>query len=290
MAVDLRDRKYVSAYSSDPLGLSVYVQGVLGDPDAESVTVTLYREEEDGSQTPVFQRGADKVVTGLYQTVLSSVETAIPGNYTVIFGYFIDGTPQEYRTFIVIGDATPAYDDLDAGMKDIVDSVWIRFADLYDSPDGGPNLQTYFQSHYGRGRLAQLLRVAVGLLNTTAQPYQSFSIEEPGQFPIEMWGSLLESALYVEALKHLVRSYVEQPAFVGGNVTRLDRRDYMDRWRLVLEDERATLKSQLEIFKISNMGLGKPRALVSGGVFGRYGPTRIAGSVAARPRYWSRFY
>jgi hypothetical protein len=175
-------------------------------------------------------------------------------------------------------------------MKSIVDDTWIKFADLFDSPEGGPNLQTYYQTHFSRNRIAQLLKTAVGLLNTTAQPFQSYSIDVPGQFPIQQWGPLLGQALYVEVLKHLIRSYVEQPAFVGGSVTRLDRRDYMDRWQSVLDEERKQLKSQLDIFKISNMGLGKPKVLVSGGVYGRYGPTRFAGSVAARPRYWSRFY
>jgi hypothetical protein len=285
---DFRERQYISRYATDVLGLAVNVAGVPGDVDGNAVTVSLV-SDTDG--TVVFTRAAVHEGTGLYETQLSGVESGTVGDYSVHWTYAIGGVADEYITYVTVGEVAPAYDKLTPQLKELVDSVYIRFADLYDSPHGGPNLATYFQSHFGRERIAQLLRIAAGRLNTMAQPYQSFTIDGPTpSFPLAMWGSLLETATYIEALKHLVRSYVEQPAFVGGNVTRLDRRDYMDRWQAVLRDEEAMFKSQLDVFKISMMGLGKPKVLVSGGVYGRYGPTRFAGSVAARPRYWTRFY
>jgi hypothetical protein len=176
-------------------------------------------------------------------------------------------------------------------MKQIVTNVWIRFEDTFDSPQGGPHLQVYFQTQMSRGRLAQLLRLALGFLNTMAQPYSSFSADpQRGEFPYAQWGPLLEQALYVETLKHLIRSYTEQPMPNGITVARMDRRDYTDRWRAVLDDEMQWFKQQLDVFKISMMGLGRPRVLVSGGVYGSYGPTRLPGSAAARPMFWSRNY
>lgn len=287
---DFRERQYVSRYASDLLGLSVQKAGAPADVDGNSVIVTLVNET---AGTTVFSRPATHMGTGLYETQLTSAETSIPGNYRVDWTYALDGISEVYSTFIEVGANSPAFDRLDPGMKALVEDCWIRFADLFDSPDGGPNLMTYFQTNFSRERLAQLLRFAMGRLNTAAQPHQTYSLEQnegQGQFPIQSWGPLLEQALYVECLKHLVRSYVEQPMFVGGSVTRLDRRDYMDRWMSVLNMEEGLLTKQLEVFKISNMGLGRPRVLVSGGVFGRFGPTRFAGSVAARPRYWTRFY
>ena len=290
---DLLDRQYVSRYANDVLSLDVRVGGQPADVDGNAVTVTFIREGDGTVSNPdvtVFERAADRFTTGLYETVLSSAETDTPGYYRVEWAYAINGDAQTYVTYVEIGYASPPYDSLDAGMKQIVDSVWIRFADLFDSPYGGPNLTTYFQSNYGRGRIAQLLRIAVGKLNTMAQPYQTYTVDMPGQFPVQQWGPLLENATYVEAIKHLVRSYVEQPEAQVNGVSRLDRRDYMQRWQSVLQMEEESLKEQFQTFKIRNMGFGRPRVLVSGGVFGRYGPTRFAGSVAARPRYWTRFY
>lgn len=288
-AIDIRERQYISQYATDTLGLSVVKGGVPSDVDSDGMTVTLVRES-DGTQ--VFSRTAAHISMGLYETTLSSAESGQPGLYTVVWTYAMEGVAQEYRTYLEVGQAQPAYDQLPLGLKDVVDTTWLRFADLFDSPGGGPNLMTYFQTHYTRGRMAQLLRIAVGTLNTVAQPFMTYTVDGQGgaTFPTDKWGALAERSLYIEALKHLIRSYVEQPMFVGGSVTRLDRRDYMDRWRSVLGDEESTFRQQLEVFKIAHMGMGRPAVLVSGGVYGRYGPTRVAGSVAARPRMWTRWY
>lgn len=285
---DLRERQYISRYANDVLGLAVNVNGVPGDVDDNVVVVSMINEAND---SVIFTRPATHVGVGLYETTLTGEESGIVGNFRVEWSYALNGITETYTTYIQVGEVAPTYDRLSPGMKDVVDTVWMRFADAFDSPHGGPNLQTYFQTHFGRERIAQLLRVGGGRLNTMAQPFQTFTVEGPTPtFPLATWGSLLETMTYIEVIKHLMRSYVEQPAFIGGNVTRLDRRDYLDRWRQILDIEENMLKGQLDVFKISNMGLGKPKTLVSGGVYGRYGPTRFAGSVAARPRYWTRFY
>jgi hypothetical protein len=283
------ERQYVSQYATDVLGLHLVSSGQAKDADANNVRVTVANLE---TGAVILDHDATRAGIGDYRIQLTSAQSAEPGDYLVRWHYTISGDYQYFDTFMQIGVASPAYDALAPGMKEIVDQVWIRFADLFDSPDGGPHLQTYFQSRFNRGRVAQLLRVAVGRLNTVAQPHQSYTIDGDGgaSFPTLSWGPLLEQALYVETLKHLRRSYVEQPDFQGATVARLDRRDYMQRWGEILEDEEADLKSRLATFKIGNMGLGRPAVLVSGGVYGRYAPTRYAGSAAARGRFWTRMF
>lgn len=284
------DRAYISRYGAAEFGLQVMRAGVPGDADS-AVTATL--QYDNAAATEVFSRAADHLGTGVYMVRLTSKETAAPGPYVLIWEYEVDAVQEEWRVWLEVGKAAPEYDRLSEGMKGIIETTWNRFSDLFDFATEGPHLQTYVQSNFGRNRLAQLLRIAVGRLNTVAQPFQSYSIDGDGgaSFPVDRWGSLLESALYVECLRHLIRSYVEQPEVQSGSgVSRLDRRDYKDRWEDVLGVEEPVLKQQLEHFKIANMGLGRARVLVSGGAWGRWGPNRLPLSQAARPNWMTRMY
>jgi hypothetical protein len=278
------DRQYVSQYAQDILIFSVHVAGVLADADGQQVSATLIN---NNTQITVFTRDADRTDIGIYQVQLTSDESKEPDDYRLIWNYVLDQRSVTYVAELVIGKSSPAYDNLPLGLKSLVDQVYVRFEDLFDSPWGGPNLQTYFQTRFHRGRMAQMMQLGLGRLNTVSQPYQTYTLDT---FPLDSWGALLERATAVEVIKHLRRSYVEQPDFQGGQVTRLDRRDYLQRWGEILEDEEDDLKRQLETFKIAAMGMGKPAVLTSGGVYGRWAPTRYAGSAAARGRFYSRFY
>jgi hypothetical protein len=295
--IDWRERQYVSQYSMPPLQLQIYIGGVPGAPDGGTVGAQLLLQNGDGTVTPVSSYSAAAVGAGQYQVIPSSSDTSQPSEASLIWSYTISSVPQQYASYITIGPANQAYDTLPPQMQDMIELIWVRFADITDSPAGGPNIiaTPYFQAHWSRGRVAQLMTVALSKINGLSQPWSNYSSGAPGSqgppFPLQLWGGLLGQYTYVECVKHLIRSYTEQPAVQGpGSITRLDRRDYTDRWRLVLRDEEAELKSLIDMFKIRHMGLGNPRVLVSGGTYGRYAPTRIAGSVAARPRMWARWY
>jgi hypothetical protein len=287
--VDYRDRTYVSQNAGPVMIMQIYIGGVLADPDSSTVAATLI-DEATGDQ--VFTRAATRTGAGVYEVALASSETAVPGDYTLVFTYHVASVAQNAAEYLVIGLANPAYDQLPASMQDVVESVEHRLIDSFDSPEGGPNLATYIQSRYSRGRLGQLLRIAIGTINTVKQPIMGYSADgTTGPLFPDQYTPLLERGLFIETIKHLRRSYVEQPDLeAGAEVTRLDRRDYQQRWGEILADEVPTYNLQLDQFKIMNMGLGRPRVLISGGVFGRYSPTRIAGSAAARPRLFARFY
>lgn len=293
--IDWREREYVSQFSMPPLQLQIYVAGVPADPDGATATAQLLLQNADGTVSPVNSYTAAKVGPGLFQVTPSSNDTAKPADAELVWAYAISGAPQQYASYLVIGPVNPAYDNLRPEFKDAVEQVWIKFADMCDSPAGGPNIiaTPYFQAHWSRGRVAQLMNIAIDKISTTGQPYNNYTIDGNGGpvFPVSLWGGLLNQYTYVECIKHLIRSYIEQPLVQGsGAITRLDRRDYADRWRGFLKEEQDELNAMQDVFNIRHMMLGNPRVLVSGGTYGRYAPTRIAGSVAARPRMWARWY
>lgn len=284
----LGEMRYISQYAVDTVGIVIHRQGVPTNADGD-VTLTM----KSLAETPVevLSGTADHVAEGTYEFTLTTAATATPGVYRLDWEFELDGNAEQITTLVEVGEQSAAYDALSDDFKALVESVWIRFADLFDSPFGGAHLQVYYQTRFGRGRMAQLLSVALGKLNTVSQPTMTYTLGPDGTiFPLAQWGAVLESGLYIEVIKHLMRSYVEQPEALGVNIARLDRRDYLQRWQTILNMEQADYEAQLEHFKIRHMGLGRARVLVAGGVYGNYSPTRLPHSAAARPRYWYRFY
>lgn len=286
MANDLVDRRYVSRYAQPGFGLKVLRAGALTDADALP-TVSLVRE---GEVDPVWSRTAERESLGAYTTVLTSADTQSPLLGTLRWDYLLDGTQQVYGVDLEVGPSAPAYDALPPVWQDTIESVWVKFADLFDSPYGGPNLQVYVQTHFGRNRLAQLMRSALQRLNTASSPHASHEFGGES-FPFTEWGGLLIDALYIEILKHLIRSYVEQPEIITGTTfSRADRRDYMQRWREILDMETATFEADLKKYRMANLGLGHMSVLVAGGAYGNWGPSINPGGVgaaAARGYYWA---
>jgi len=288
----LNDRLYVSQYSTQQVGFTVVVGGTPTDVDANAVTGQMVNA---ATGVVLFSRAAAHIGTGIYGLTLSGLETATIGVFDIHYTYTLSAVADINVVPLQVGPSYPDYDSLDPSYKLIVENIWHRFADLFDSPLGGPYLQTLLQSHFTRNRISQLLRVGVGRMNTVAQPYQTYTLDDAqSPFPVSQWGPLLEQIGYVEIIKHLIRSYVEQPQVnLSSAVSRLDRRDYMQRWQDVYVMEQKDLDLMMDTFKIANMGLGQSAALISGGAYGRFGPSVAYGGLgmaAARGYFPARFY
>lgn len=254
---------------------------------ADSLPDASFRNFAD--DTELWQRPTVATdVLGVYRLTLSSAETEEPGLYYIRWTYDLNGIPQVYRTDIEIASAqSSAYEALDENGRRMVDICWIRFSDMFDSALGGPHLREYAQSSFGRDRMAQLMGLGLGRMNIASQPHQSYTLDT---FPYNDWAGLLEWATYLETIRHLIRSYTEQPDVQGVQTARFDRRQYADAWRRILQDETADFNKALDQYKFAAMGLGRTSVLVAGGVYGEW----VRAAPTGRPRmsppigFWPR--
>lgn len=302
----LAEFSYVPQGSLNPIGIRVNVAGLATNVDpSTAVVISIYvvpypattAQTNGVSADPVYTGLATSPGTGLYQMIPASSQALVPGYYRVDWSFTLNGNPIITSLYIQVGPPSPAYDALQPPFVNAVNNVWLKFADIYDSPYGGPYLTIWYNQHFGRGRVAQLMEQACEHINVEAQPATSFSVTGIAPmgggaplFPLNQYAGLLNTGTTVEVIKHLMRSYTEEPVVVGNVTLRMDRRDYMQRWGTMLDTEQPQYLKQLGVFKTQMMFNGSPRVLIQGGAFGNYGVPRMMGSIPARPFYLNRFF
>lgn len=234
--------------------------------DADALPVVSFRNYATNAES--WARATSKVADGTYRVTLSSLETANPGLWYVLWNYELDSVEQQYRSDIEIPSVVSSvYESLSPEYRAIVESVWDRFEDQFDSPIGGPHLLSYVQSSFGRERVSQLLGMALRNLNAYVQPHANYDMDN---FPLDRWSGILEQATVVETIKHLIRSYIEQPTAQGIQAARLDRSAYASMWTSYLNMESAALSTMLGPFQVASMNMGRTSTLVAGGVYGEF--------------------
>lgn len=267
-----------------PAEIGVEVQGESGPVDADTIRCQVIldsdfdaAETEDISIPPAgeviatFETGdIVRKGVGLYTVTLSPLHTRQRGNFTVLWTYTVAGVESGFVDHLRVTEYMPAYHGLREWEQGTVDTVMFMLGDLFDSTDGGPNLKETYQAKFGPERVAQLFQVAVTRLNTTGFPVTTFMVGTGTRSPQvhQNLRGILVIGLYIEVLRHLVRSYVEQPEFRNQQINYTDRRDYMQRWQAVLAEETKDYDRHVRMAKRSLLNLGGGSLLVSGGIYG----------------------
>lgn len=187
----------------------------------------------------------------------------------------------EKRTVIVDFNVFDPFQTVGAGPTDPwIDLTWRKLEDCFDSEIGGPWLRDMTLARFDKSKIKTLLPDALLDINVQ-QPITSFTEES---FPLEHnGGALLSQALLVVTVRHLMRSYAEQPDTNNSPVAFLDRRRYQETWGKVLEVEEAQYRRVLALWKRQFFALGTSKLLVSTKA-GRLVPAPM------RTRYMGRGY
>jgi hypothetical protein len=183
----------------------------------------------------------------------------------------------------IAGIATdPSYvsDPLTEAQERVVREAWVKFDDLFDSRFGGPHLKDRSKTGFDAAKTSLLLGYAMARINYGNPPLDF----DQDTFPYETDSVLLSQALVVEIIKHLMRSYTEQPTPTGSGYARLARQDYLQKWAQILETEEKTYEDMVRMFRRRFLGLGHTAGLIQRrhGV----GLGNMRGRLKARGQWW----
>lgn len=163
----------------------------------------------------------------------------------------------------------------------VAEEVWMRIEDCFDSDLGGPNLRDQTLAYFDREKVARF--VAEGLVYINGWPpitqftltdfTQTLPSTDPAEVGLQEMNLnqivIIQSTL-LAVIRHLMRSYVEQPDNVGANVVWMSRRDYLQRWETIYQLELAYFKELVALFKRQFLNYGHT-SILAGWKAGRLG-------------------
>lgn len=286
----------ISQFSADTIGIAIIEGNTPTDADGDVVTLTIVRSESGGGTTTVVTDAAATHDTtgdpGFYFYNLTLATTQQKAIYTVTWSWQIAAEDRVFAYEFEIVDRQQWFDQLDATGKQMVDNVYHKVSDGFDSTRGGPYLWELPQSRFNFDTVARLMMIdAMTYINYSSPkafiPPFDIGVNAQRPFPGN-WYGLLEKATAYELFKHLATSYLEIPDPVGVDVARLDRQSYYTRWMQRADHERDELDHMLKMLKRDmRFGTKSRSLLVAGGIF------PVSYLNPARPRWpyvLSRFY
>lgn len=183
---------------------------------------------------------------------IAFTDTAAPGVYNTQVTFVLgNGAKRSTMFAFEVIDPLESSTEATTNQDKALDMGWMLFEDIFDSELGGPWLRDKTLAQFNRDKLARFLPRAFYRIGNTYQPIVAY---DDTNFPYDAHMPLLSQALLVEVIKHLMRSYVEQPAQPNANIPYFDRRDYLNRWQLILQGEEKLLLEWLDLFKKEQMG------------------------------------
>lgn len=263
----------VPQYSTEPVGLMIYENGALADPDGNIVTLKIVNTDTSAvlvaPGTPAIREQVGK-----YNYTLTSANNAVLGNYTITWSYTYNGNPSiNIDSYQVVGPM-PYWQMLTFDERQMAINVFNRIDKGFDSTVGGPYLQDLKQSSFNAYEEVAfvMLTETIDYINyefqPVFQPAYELGVSSMAPFPTN-WYGVLASQSYAMMLKHVARQYIEQPTPEGMNAAWLNRRDYYDRWMELYKIEKEISDKQLRQMKRAFMVGSKRSMLVAGGLIPR---------------------
>ena len=180
---------------------------------------------------------------------------------------FVSGEKRTYRDEFKVID--PFEIAPTTRRTEIANEVWTKLEDCFDSEAGGPWLRDMTLAYFEPSKIEKLIDQGLLLINVwppaTNLGLDYFTIDVVDPDPALPPGStapdpdryVVVQATLLATIKHLMRSYVEQPEPQGANIVWQNRRDYLQRWSAIYEIEERSFKEMISLWKRQFYNFGK---------------------------------
>lgn len=188
------------------------------------------------------------------------------GQYIAIAKFtMIDGKVRSSRADFEVVDP---FEELTPSPSWVVaDAAWAKLEDCFDGEDEGPWLREMTLNFFNQRKMENFIDEALFDINQQNPPtdiqVDAFAYTADGETFATPALPLAAQAVFVAVLRHLIRSYVEQPNPVGASIAWHDRRDYLQRWQSVYQLEWQQYLRMLALYKRQFLNLGHSKVLVS---------------------------
>lgn len=147
----------------------------------------------------------------------------------------------------------------------IIGKVWDKLEDCFDSEMGGPWLRDVTMDFFSKDKVVEFIDEGLLDINLYHPPTDLMMEDFMAQRADGTFQNLplLTEAVFLAVVRHLMRSYTEQPLPVGAQIVYEDRRDYQQRWKAIYDLEFQLFEHWAKLFKRQFLGLGKSKLLIS---------------------------
>jgi hypothetical protein len=253
------DRDYIVVSLEDTADLSVALFTANDDPYPSEDLVSVDWVVQKPDETKVSVSG-DISDDGL--GTVQFEDTDEPGLYIAVATFTLaDGSRKseslQFEVYDPFNPPEPTPEEV------VANRVWDKIEDCFDSEMEGPWLRDMTLNVFNRGKMQDF--IAEGLFDINQQ-------NPPTDIGLEAFFSgnqpnsdlpLLVQGTFLSVVRHLIRSYVEQPQPMGAQVVYEDRREYLQRWQETYQIELETYSRWIALWKRKYLQLGRGKSLVA---------------------------